>query len=469
MRPRPPERTLILGAGPAGLMAGYVLANAGLDVCVVERAPQVGGLSGSHGFEAASGTYRFDFGGHRFITANRELLHLVDELLGEDLLTAERSSVIRFEGRTYRYPLALPDLLRNAPIAMLAGALRDLIRVSLTRPGSAESFAEWIEARFGHTLYRAFFEGYTRKLWGIDPRHLSADWAAQRISLIDLRDVARRLVPGARATPRTYARRYRYPRTGFGLLFERLAERFVEAGGQLVLGTRVEQLELASGRIVSVVGRSPQGECRFDAEHFVSTLPLPELVRLSGGDSKLRFRGLRFFQVLVDRPDVSPYTWQYLSDPELVATRLQEPKRRSPFMSPPGRTSLMFEIPCDPGDELWECSDAQLYSRVCRDLELLGVDSAALTGESFSRRAPCAYPLMDLDYARERARSIAWLNQFSNLSLCGRQGTFRYIFSDTAMEMGLGVARSLIEAPERRPDVLELRNEPTVIEVESVV
>jgi protoporphyrinogen oxidase len=469
MPPPPLDHVLILGAGPAGLMAGYELARAGRGVTIVERAPSVGGLSGSHAYEASSGSYRFDFGGHRFITANRELLALVEELLGDDLLVAERHSVIRLGGRVYDYPLALGNLLRTAPIGLLAGGLRDLASIALAPRSTGESFAEWIEARFGRTLYRAFFEGYTRKLWGIDPRHLSADWAGQRISLVDLRDVVRRLLPGRSDTPRTYARRYRYPKLGFGSLFQRLAERFEAHGGRLWLDAAVTGIEVAGGRVQQVQIERAGTTQRLAADHVISTLPMPDLVAMTGGTSKLRFRGLRFLNLVMDLPDASPYTWQYLSDPELMATRLQEPKRRSPFMSPAGKTSLMLEIPCDPGDALWSASDAELFARGCADLDRLGIDTKRATGEHFSTRARCAYPFMDLDYAAERRRAIAWLAQFENLSLCGRQGAFRYIFSDTAMEMGMQVARTLLERPGVRPDVLELRSERVVIESESIV
>jgi protoporphyrinogen oxidase len=450
-------------------MAGYELARAGRDVTIVERAPTVGGLSGSRAYEASGGSYRFDFGGHRFITANRELLALVEELLGDDLLVAERHSVIRLGGRVYDYPLALGNLLRNAPIGLLAGGVRDLAGIALSRSRpDGESFAEWIEARFGRTLYRAFFEGYTRKLWGLDPRHLSADWAGQRISLVDLRDVVRRLIPGRSDTPRTYARRYRYPRLGFGSLFQRLAERFESHGGRLLLDASVTALDVAGGRIQQVRIEHAGATRKLAADHVISTLPMPDLVAMTGGVSKLRFRGLRFLNLMLDLPDASPFTWQYLSDPDLMATRLQEPKRRSPFMAPSGKTSLMLEIPCDPGDALWSADDAELFARACADLDRLGIDSRRATGEYFSTRARCAYPFMDLDYAAERRRAIAWLSQLGNLSLCGRQGTFRYIFSDTAMEMGMQVARTLIERPGVRPDVLEMRNERTVIEADSI-
>ena len=415
-------------------------------------------------FEGRAGTYRFDYGGHRFITRDSGLLALVEDLVGGDLLTAWRKSVIRLGGRTYRYPLEAFDLLRNAPFGLLAGAAWDVAR--LRRPDSESTdFAGWTISRFGPTLYRAFFEGYTAKLWGMDPAGLSADWADQRISLLDLREVARLLLPGAGRGPRTYARSYRYPRLGFGDIFARLAERVAALGGEIRTHARVAGLEVAEGRVSAV---RLADDSRIACDAVVSTMSLPEMVRLTGGSSALRFRGLRFLCLPVAVADVSDCTWQYLSDPDIIATRLQEPRRRSPFMAPPGQSSLMLEIPCDPGHPLWEMSDAQLYARGLDDLRRLGLDPAMATGEYFSTRAVQAYPLMDLAYGAERARAIAHLRPLANLIQCGRQGTFRYVFTDTAMEMGRMAAQGLLEGRDRRAEIYDHRNERTVIEVDSI-
>src|SRR5690606_23959446 len=131
-----------------------------------------------------SGEYRFDYGGHRCITKNPKLLAFVDNLMADDLLFAQRKSVIRNRGRIYAYPLALFDLLKNAPKSLLLGSGIDFIKALFkAKPSdrSQVSFAQWIESRFGKTLYKHFFEGYTAKLWGIDPKNLSGDWASQRI------------------------------------------------------------------------------------------------------------------------------------------------------------------------------------------------------------------------------------------------------------------------------------------------
>jgi len=460
----PPQHVVVLGAGPAGLIAAYELARAGVRTTILERRPSIGGLGGTTVFEGKAGTYRFDFGGHRFITHNRDLMRLVDELVGDDLLTATRKSVIRFGGRVYDYPLELGNLIRTAPPHLLLRALWDLAAIAFRADRDAEDFATWTEARFGRTLYRTFFAGYTQKLWGVPPETLSSDWAEQRISLADLREVARLLLPGATENPRTYARSYRYPRHGFGVIFQRLAARVKAEGAALRTGVSVIGLAANGGRITAI--ETDQDPVACDA--VISTAPLPEMVRMTGGQSSLRFRGLRFLNFPMAVENVSPWTWQYLSDPGMVATRLQEPRRRSPEMAPPGMTSLMMEIPCDPGDELWTIEDAPLFERITGDLRRLGIDPGKATGEMFSAKAATAYPLMTLGYEAERERALAHLGQFGNLIQCGRQGTFRYIFTDTAMEMGQMAANMLLAGEDFRPAIYTHRNEKTVIETESI-
>ncbi|WP_057465136.1 FAD-dependent oxidoreductase [Pseudovibrio sp. POLY-S9] len=458
-----PEHVLVLGAGPAGLTAAIRLLDAGIQVTVLEQASKEGGQSGTTTFEGRHGTYRFDYGGHRFITHNSQLLKLVEELVGDDLLTSQRKSVIRFQDRTYDYPLAMGNILKTAPTSLLVGAVKDLALLPFGKPKD-DNFATWITSRFGKTLYKNFFEGYTAKLWGIDPVDLSADWAGQRISLLDLKDVAKRLLPIGSDTPRTYARNYRYPKHGFGSIFERMAQKVEALGGEIVFDAAVDGFDFAANRISAVKA----GGLSYPADAVLSTLSLPYMVNMTGGESALTFRGLRFFNMPLEMDNLSECTWQYLSDPDIIATRLQEPKRRSPFMAPKGHTSAMLEIPCDPGSGLWEMDNQQMFAQACGVLNKLGINSAAATGEFFSTYQRQAYPLMTVGYEKNRANAIAHLNQFQNLIQCGRQGTFRYIFTDTSMEMGQMAADALISEKDQRTTIYEHRSERTVIETESV-
>ncbi|MCW8884534.1 MAG: FAD-dependent oxidoreductase, partial [Motiliproteus sp.] len=454
----------VLGAGPAGLMAAWELNKAGYKVVLIEAENQVGGMSATLKFKGNHGDYRFDYGGHRFITRNPELLQFVEDLMGDELLHSLRKSVIRFQGRTYQYPLALGDLLKNAPTGLLLGAASDLLfKLPFNQPVQDRdnaSFAEWIESRFGPTLYRNFFEGYTAKLWGIDPTQLSADWASQRISLLDLKDVAQRLLPQRSDTPRTYARKYRYPKLGFGRIFEKLADHLVENGVELLLNHPVQGLR-TEGKQLKAIHCGPKGAIKEIAvDQVIATLPLPMMADFIQIPHQLRYRSLRFFNMPMLTENISDNTWQYLSDPNIMATRLQEPRRRSPYMAPTGQTSLMMEIPCFKGDNLWSMDNAQLQPQVMADLRSLGVNTDASSGEYFSSFSEHAYPLMQLGYQQERHRVIEQLNDYQNLIMTGRQGTFRYIFTDTAMEMGQLAARSLIDKQDRRGEIFDFRNEP---------
>jgi protoporphyrinogen oxidase len=239
---------------------------------------------------------------------------------------------------------------------------------------------------------------------------------------------------------------------------------FKKKGIEIRTGVAVTGLASSGGRVTAVETETGPVPC----DAVISTVPLPAMVRLTGDRSKLAFRGLRFFNMPMAVPDVSPWTWQYLSDPDIVATRLQEPKRRSPEMAPPGMSSLMLEIPCDPGDELWTMDDGTLFQQVARDLKRLGIDPRLSTGEFFSVRAPNAYPLMECGYEAERQRAFAHLGRFRNLVQCGRQGTFRYVFTDAAMEMGQMAASALLAGDDRRAAIYSHRNERTVIETESI-
>ena len=102
----------VLGAGPAGLACAWELAIHGAHVVVLEAEQQVGGLSAT----VERDGFRFDHGGHRFLTRWPELLERVQKLLGEELLLVDRHSVVVSEGRRFGYPLELADLLRNVPL-----------------------------------------------------------------------------------------------------------------------------------------------------------------------------------------------------------------------------------------------------------------------------------------------------------------------------------------------------------------
>ena len=75
----------IIGAGPAGLTAAYLLSKKGHSVTVIEKDERyVGGISRTVEVDG----YRFDIGGHRFFSKSKEVVDLWNEILPDDFSSA---------------------------------------------------------------------------------------------------------------------------------------------------------------------------------------------------------------------------------------------------------------------------------------------------------------------------------------------------------------------------------------------
>lgn len=441
---------VIIGGGPCGLSAAWELSALGIPAVVLERESLPGGLCATVEHQG----WRFDLGGHRFLSSSPELVERVKALLGDSLLLAERKSVVLLGGKRFQYPLEAQNLVENLGLATNLRALWDYGRASLRRlrQPEPESFEGWVRSRFGDTLYQMFFGPYTEKLWGLPASQISSDWAAQRISLLSLGDVALRLFGLRRSPIRGYARGYFYPERGIGQIFHAMSDDITARGGEVRYQTEVVGIDTEGERVVAVRARGPHGEERIPARAVFSTASLPALVgwlrpqaapSLRSDIRALRFRALRFFNILLDQPDLSPNTWMYVAEPRYFMSRIQEPKRRSPHSAPPGKTSVMVEIPCHEGDELWSIPDAEMFDRVTRDLASLGYDVAPNALDYFSTRVKEGYPIYHVGYTASRDRLLTEALRFQNLFTAGRQGAFRYVFMDTAMEMGIQAARAI--------------------------
>src|SRR3954451_8782229 len=101
---------VVIGGGPAGLTAGYLLAKAGKKVIVLEADDQVGGIAKT---VVDPDGYRFDLGGHRFFTKNKEVDDLWHEIMGDEFLQRPRMSRIFWRGKYLDYPLKGTDVIRK--------------------------------------------------------------------------------------------------------------------------------------------------------------------------------------------------------------------------------------------------------------------------------------------------------------------------------------------------------------------
>jgi protoporphyrinogen oxidase len=178
----------VLGAGPAGLTAGYVLAQRARAVVVCEAGDQVGGLART----VERGGYHFDLGGHRFFTKSDEVQRLWRQVLGDELLVRARLSRIHWRGRFIDYPLQLTDVVRKlGPLELARCSSSYAVALAGRRGRDHETFEDWVCARFGRRLFELFFRFYPEKVWGVPTSEIHAAWAAQRIRTLSFARVVR--------------------------------------------------------------------------------------------------------------------------------------------------------------------------------------------------------------------------------------------------------------------------------------
>ena len=134
----------------------------------------------------------------------------------------------------------------------------------------------------------------------------------------------------------------------------------------------------------------------------------------------------------------------YVADAKYRISRIQEPKHRSPFMAPIRRTSLMLEIPCNVGDEIWNAGDEQILRLGLDELADLGLRVEPDVVGAFSARVAHGYPIYRLGYDPDRQRLLTHVASYGNVITGGRQGLFRYVFLDAAMEMGQIAAQQIM-------------------------
>jgi protoporphyrinogen oxidase len=425
----------VLGGGPAGLTAGYLLAKQGVPVIVFEAEDQVGGLAKT---EVRDG-YRFDLGGHRFFTKSKEVDDLWHEVMKEEFLLRPRMSRIFWNGKFLTYPLDGMDVVRKlGPIELIRSGL-SYLWAQMKPKGKEDNVEQWVSNRFGKRLYQHFFKTYTEKVWGVPTTELRAEWAAQRIKGLSFFSAAKAAFFGNKSEIKSLIGEFHYPRFGPGQMWETMADEIIANGGEVRLSAPVEELEIRDGRVAAVVA----GGERIEPAHVISSLPLRATVGLAGaaagGEVQASAQGLRYRDFLtvalvIDGEDLFPDNWIYIHDPSVRVGRIQNFRSWSPWMVPDqSKASVGLEYFCFKGDDLWEMDDDKLVELGKAELATLGLVDPSRVERGFVTRVPKAYPMYDADYG-ERVQVIrGWLEGIGNLTQVGRNGLHRYNNSDHSM------------------------------------
>ncbi|WP_226699626.1 NAD(P)/FAD-dependent oxidoreductase [Qipengyuania gaetbuli] len=440
----------IIGAGPAGLTAAYLLTKQGKSVVVIEKDPvYVGGISRTVEHEG----YRFDIGGHRFFSKSAQVVDMWNEILGEeDFIQRPRMSRIYYEGKFYSYPLRAFEALWNLGILRSTVCMASYLRYKLFPISEVKSFEDWTTNQFGQKLYSIFFKTYTEKVWGMPCDEMSADWAAQRIKGLSLwsavvdglkRSLGLNKKPNDGMATKTLLETFRYPRLGPGMMWDAARDKVLASGrGQVLMGHALGQLASDGKGGWRLSASGAECEIVIEADHAISSAPMRELAKrlhplpestVQAND--LKYRDFLTVALMVEGEDLFPDNWIYIHDSKVKVGRVQNFRSWSPEMIPdPDMACVGLEYFCFEGDGLWSMDDDDLVSLATDEMEILGLVDRRKVKSGAVVRQEKAYPVYDEDYAANVDAMRRELEaKHPTLHLVGRNGMHRYNNQDHAM------------------------------------
>lgn len=445
--------TVILGAGLSGLSAAAWLTRAGQPVTVVEKDTEVGGLART----ITHGDYRFDLGGHRFLTDNQQLQSFVSELLGDDLLSVPRKSQIYIAGQYIDYPLTPLNAVFGLGPAKTGRILLDYGKEKVLgsfRPKKITSLEDWVVAQFGRTIFELYFKNYSEKVWGIDSRNISKDWVSKRIDGLSLgRFIQHSLIRFHRHRVKTLTDTFLYPRMGIGQLADRMSE-LIQTKNVVKTASTVERIVHKQGRIEAIECACAGEKHAITGSSYISSLPITQFIAkmnprppaaVRRAASKICFRSLVIVALFVKKKRLTDLTWMYFPEDVVPFGRIHEPKNWSSELAPHGQSHVVAEYFCNTGDAVWQSSERNLCDLTAGHLEKLGFLARTDVLDGTVLRIPYAYPVFDLQYQSHLRVITDFLDTFDNLHLIGRSGLFSYLNMDQAMESGIMVAEKVIQ------------------------
>ncbi len=461
------DEVLVLGGGPAGLTAGYLIANEGRAVRVLEADTQVGGLART----VERDGFRFDLGGHRFFTKSTEVDALWHEILGDEFLLRPRMSRIYWNGRYLDYPLRGTDVIRKLGPVELIRCLASYIKAALMPKPVEDSFETWVVNRFGRRLFELFFKSYTEKVWGVPTTEIRSEWAAQRINGLTFVAAVKSAFFGNRGNKvKSLIKQFHYPRFGPGQMWETMTTAIEAQGGIVQVDSPVQRIEIGEGGITAI----ETDTARYEPSAVISSIPLrclvervsppapPEVVEAA---AELRYRDFLTVALVLDGQDLFPDNWIYIHEPGVKVGRIQNYRSWSPWMVPDqSKACVGLEYFCFAGDDTWSMDDDDLLAMAASELETLGLAKASAVERGFVIRVPKAYPIYDEDYAEHIATIRGWLDTIPNLQQVGRNGLHRYNNSDHSMLTAMRAVENLLAGS--RHDIWEVNVESSYHEID---
>ncbi len=500
-------KVIIIGAGPAGLTAGYELLknSKNYEVIILEATTEIGGISRTINYK----DNRMDIGGHRFFSKDKRVMKFWTEIMplqgspayddkklkrkkqlevggpnpevdDRVMLIRKRISRIYYLKKFFDYPITMKkETFKNM------GFKRSMISAfsymkSMIIKKEEDSLENFYINRFGKKIYNMFFEGYTEKLWGRHPSQISADWGAQRVKGLSLvailKDMFRKTFNiNSNKTETSLIEEFLYPKYGPGQLWETVADEFEKLGGIIYKNHNVTKINFKDNKIVSVVCDVKEKETTIKGDIFISSMPLKDLViglngkvptKISKIASGLPYRDFITVGLLVNKlnlknetniktlGNIIPDCWLYIQEPDVKLGRIQIFNNWSPYLvkNPDKTVWIGLEYFCNENDEFWNMTDKECTDFAIKELVSMKLIKEKDVLDSHCEKVKKAYPAY-FDTYDKIDDLVTYLNAFENLYCVGRNGQHRYNNMDHSMVTSFETVNNIITGNKNKANI----------------
>ena len=480
-------RNLIVGAGPTGLSAAYHLDE---DTVLIDKNSHVGGWCRS----IQDKGFTFDYAGHIMFSNDEYVLQLYKILLGDNIHWQNREAWVYSKNVHTRYPFqgALyglpPEVIKECIVGAVEaryGALKEPAKEqaacasatttqtqkeisdccadgTVDLPAGASSknklatkptlgginqtatpanFEEFIYKVWGSGIAKHFAIPYNKKIWTVPLTEMETSWLGGRVPLPDIEEIINGALEPV-GKPMGPNARFGYPLEGG---FQAIMDGFLpHIKGTLELNAAVVHISPKKRLVELADGR------RYHYKNFISTMPLPQLVRMIGDEAPqavidaangLKHISIRCVNLGVARENITDKHWIYYPE-DSIFHRIFVQGNASPGCNPPGGFGLTCEISYSPWKPL-PYSGQELIDRCFQDcikVGLLNESDTLITSSEVDM--PYAYVVYDHARSKNVATVKQWLALF-DITLAGRYSEWEYYNSDHAFLAGKKAAEAV--------------------------
>jgi len=415
---------VVLGAGLSGLSIAYNLKKLGTEVKILEK-NTIGGLANSISY----GPYVFDIGAHIFRTTNKKLLDFVLSMTKTKKILSNAGMWKNNVLQTVPYPIISRQNIDFLGSSKIRNSLKEYSIKSNSKSiasTDSHSFEQVIKSQVGNTLYREFFGDYAEKFWGLNSSKISGKIAPQNISVQEKGG-------WAHITQSFHKAKHEiYPVRGGSSSFVRgLTQKCKRLKIPILTGISIINIEHKLNK-VEITYRLKDKIKKESFDFVFSTIPLTTLGTLLSIKNSLSYRSMIIVDTAVKKPKVFDKSWVYFHDKDIDFIRATDMNNYGQNMCPKNNTGLMFEVPCEYNDKIWndpkideKLIDQFLSTKLInkKEIKTLGI-----------RKIRFAYPLFQKGYVVKLKRFMLQLHKLGKICVGGRTGSFTYLNMDGCMK-----------------------------------